>query len=94
LSPKSRRIFTPRPAGIPDRKDGAYWRGERAEAIVSVRAAERAATKTVRRTRSGAASKPSRTLRRLERALKRRKTLAARLRLKRRIKLLRAELGA
>lgn len=94
-----------RPAGIPKSSDAPFWRGERAETIVGRRvkayAAEKAAKREARSSRSDVdagvgRSRQPRTatsqLRRLERALARRKTLEARQRIKQQIAQLRAEL--
>jgi hypothetical protein len=89
-----------RPTKVLDRS-APYWKGERAEAIVTARAVARAAEKATRQAsrpaRSSGMSSRTRTpnaqLRRLERALKRRKTLAAQERVKAQIKQLKRELG-
>ena len=89
-----------RPTKVLDRS-APYWKGERAENIVTDRAVVRAAVKATRRalkpaSRSGTSSRqrsPNAQLRRLERALKRRKTLAAQERVKAQIKQLKQELG-
>lgn len=81
-----------------DNSRAPYWRGERAEMVIADRrrryekeAEEKAAQRAQRRRSSGASIKrgsvaPSRLLRRLYRALKRRKTLAARQRVQQRIR--------
>lgn len=79
-----RRIFKPRQTGLDE--TAPFWRGERAEAIV----AARIASYPPRKVRSaGTASiksrSPSAEIRRLERALARRKTADARARLAQRI---------
>jgi hypothetical protein len=82
-------------------RSAPYWRGERAEDIVKARVEERKQAKTTRRRsgsqprgrRSSSPASPNKELRRLERALKRRKTLAARQRVSARIKQLKQELG-
>jgi hypothetical protein len=90
----ARRIVLPRKRGL-HKKLGGYWKGERCEKIVRRRikamAAEREARAAAKggRSRSRSTSKSSE-LRRLERALGRRKTLAARQRIQQRIDALRA----
>jgi hypothetical protein len=80
----AKRIIT-QPTKILDTSRGAYWRGERCEDIVVKRIADRAAEKAARRSKrasrsgadtEGAQRSPQATLRRLERALLRRKTEA------------------
>lgn len=89
-----KRIVFPRRAGI-TKSTGVYYQGVRCEAIVAARVATYPA-----RSRRGAGNagprkprSPSAQLRRLERALARRKTLAARQRVQAQIDLLRRELG-
>jgi hypothetical protein len=98
------RIFTPAPAGIPEKSDAPFWRGERCEHHV----AARHAAETERRERKAAEKEakrgtprgerrqrsPNAQLRRLERALGRRKTLAAQQRIQQQIKQLREQLSA
>lgn len=94
-----RRLVPRRAAGCGN--DAPYWRGERCEYVVAARwLAEnemRAAKLTQRQTTRGATHRrertPSAELRRLQRALQRRKTLAARVRLQQRIRELSADLG-
>lgn len=90
-----RRIFPTRKPGITDRK-AAFWRGDTAEKVLAERVA---ATPTPRRRRastprgSGPTSDPAAQIRRLERAIPRRKTQEARDRLQARIDSLRKELA-
>ena len=100
---KSSRLV-PRPEnGLVD-PDAPFWRGDTAERVLKQRLEEARAKSLNRRKgpksarRSARASSPGekdlrRELRRLERALPRRKTLAARQRLQMRIDQLRKELG-
>jgi hypothetical protein len=100
----ARRIVSPRTPGLAI-PDAPFWRGETAEAIVDARrvayAEEKAAKASARRRKGGVAArsprhtgdKPSRELSRLIRALKRRKTLAARQRVQARIDELQRQLG-
>lgn len=99
-----RRLVASRPAGIPKHSDAPFWRGERMEHIVAARIerqlAEAAAKKANRKTRIApdgtrirSPKTPHQRLRRLERALTRRKTLAAQQRVRAQIAQLRRELG-
>lgn len=84
-----------RPPGIPKRSAAPFWRGERAEAIVAARRETYLAkARRPRGTRSVGTKTPQQELRRLERALARRKTLAARLRIQQRIRQLKRENNA
>jgi len=91
-----RRIVT-QPTKILDKTRGAYWRGERCEDIVAQRIAQRAAEKASRRSsRRGndvSVKTPEQQLRRLERALKKRKTETGRISVKNRIKELKREMA-
>lgn len=80
---------------LPNGKRAPYWRGARAELIVGERIAQYAAAKKSRKRGSGSprTRTPSQQLRRLERALGKRKTLAARQRIAAQIRQLRIELG-
>ena len=90
------RIVPRRAAGITDGR-GAYYSGARAGKIVRKRArqlaAEKAAKRATRGTRPPKVRSPHSQLKRLERALVKRKTLAARERIKLQIAALRHELG-
>lgn len=84
-------------------RDAPFWSGDTAENLIERRIAERPVRSTrARRTSTRARSDREplsgdaaalKTLRRLERNVSRRKTLAARVRLQQRIDLLRSELG-
>ena len=90
-----KRIVFPRRAGITKSK-GVYYQGVRCEALVAARVAEYPARSKRGAGNAGTPRKPrspSAQLRRLERALARRKTLAARQRVQSQIDLLRRELG-
>jgi hypothetical protein len=88
------QVSPSRKAGI--NKSAPYWKGERAEQIIDKRVALYRAEKDKRRSRKGKGlprpKTPSQRLRRLERALLRRKTLAARQRIAQQIAQLKAEL--
>lgn len=101
----ARRIVPARGAGL--NKQAPFWKGDTAEKIIAARRAERAAEVEARRVaRASKRGKrvrrrtirgvptvaSSKRLRRLERALGRRKTLAARQRVQARIDALRKEL--
>lgn len=91
----ARRIILPRKRGL-HKKLGGFWKGERCGKIVRRRIkaliAEREARHAAKggRTRSPRATTKQTELRRLQRALARRKTLAARQRIQQRIDALRA----
>ena len=90
------RVFTPRPAGIPKKSKAPFWRGERAEDIVQARKIQydlERANRPARGQRSTRTYTPTQRLRRLERALKKRKTLAAQQRIQAEITTLRRDLG-
>lgn len=93
---KRKRLVPKRGPGLID-KSAPYWKGERAESIVSARAIENSERKRSRRAGgSGQPRKPRSPhaeLRRLERALARRKTLAAQQRIQAQIKQMKKELG-
>lgn len=88
----ARQIYFPRKRGL-HKKLGGFWRGERCEVIVQERIEQQARERAARRgtTRQRSSSPGSSELRRLQRALGRRKTLAARQRIQRRIDALRAQ---
>lgn len=92
MKSKCSRLFPARSGGL-HKELGRYWQGQRAEAIVEARAAERQRSRRKPRSGSTPTQSPQRELRRLERALARRKTLAARQRVQQRIDVLRKELG-
>lgn len=100
---RKKNRLAPKPVnGLVD-SDAPYWRGDTAERVLEERLASRPqkvhkgpksrhiSSRT--RTSSPQGKDPLRELRRLERALPRRKTLAARQRLQMRIDQLRKELG-
>ena len=91
-----RRVFPKRVHGSLD-EDAPFWKGETAEKRMAGRIARRASESRKKRKRggrtSGGASDDVKTLRRLERALSRRKTKEAQLRVAARIKELKAKLG-
>lgn len=100
---RKEKLFTPHRPGI-NKRLSAYRRGERCEAIVAARVSQRQAEREAKRrskrtggqrSRSGrpVPRSPSAELRRLERALARRKTLEAKQRLQQRIKDLKRKLG-
>lgn len=87
------RIVTQPAPGI--NEPAPYWRGKRAETIVARRLAAYAAKSHRRSTRAGGRTKtPNQQLSRLRRALTRRKTLAGRQSVQRKIDLLLQELHA
>lgn len=94
-----RRVFTAPDPGLTV-KHGAFWRGDRIESIMAERKAaydaELIARQQRRRSKSSGTRRersPHAELRRLERNLSRRKTLAAKQRIKQQIRLLKRELG-
>lgn len=96
---RPRRIVEAPAPGL-TKADGAYWAGARAEdrvvARVRAKAEAKAAKKSARATRAPGerrARTPQAELRRLERALKRRKTLAAQQRVRQQIEQLKRSLG-
>lgn len=77
---RDKHIYVPPKPGINPRV-GAYWSGVRAETIVQARADERARSRRLPRHGGGGPRKPRSPhaeMRRLERALVRRRTLAGR----------------
>lgn len=83
----ARRIVNPRKRGL-HKKLGGFWRGERCEVIVKRRIKQMQVEREARLASKGKrqrATSGSSELRRLQRALGRRKTLAARQRIQRRI---------
>jgi hypothetical protein len=98
MAKKKKRIAPKTVNGSIDRS-APFWRGDTAERILEQRLIERANNPRGRRRSSGPrtprtpSDERTRTLKRLERALIRRKTLAARQRVEQRIKDLRHELG-
>lgn len=92
---KGNRVFTPRQPGIPKKSKAPFWRGKTAEALVTKRAAQNLAEKAARR-KNPSARGPlplNRQLSRLRRALPRRKTLEARVRIQARIDEILKEMG-
>lgn len=93
--PRPQRIVVRREAGITDDR-GAYYRGVRAGKIVRKRAkdlaAQKAAKRATRGTRPPKVRSPQSQLKRLERALSKRKTLVARERIRLQIAALKHEL--
>lgn len=91
---KGTRVTASRKAGI--NKNAPYWKGQRAEHIIDKRVALYREEQAKRRSRKGKGlprpKTPSQRLRRLERALLRRKTLAARQRIAQQIAQLKATL--
>jgi hypothetical protein len=94
--PRPRRIIERRKPGITDDR-GAYYHGAHAGKIVRERARqlaeEKARKKASRGTRPPKVRSPHSQLKRLERALTKRKTLAARVRVQSQIDVLKHELG-
>ena len=90
---KGTRIVSPRRKPGID-KSAPFWKGERAEHIVDKRVAIYRAEQAKRAAKKGPRREltPTRRLRRLERALKRRKTLAARQRIAQQIAQIKATL--
>jgi hypothetical protein len=105
-SVSSQRLSPRRSPGIAPRSEAPFWQGRRAEHVVAERtavaraekeqkAAERAAKRGAKGSRTPRSRErtPSQQLRRLERALGRRKTLVARQRVQAQIDQLKRELG-
>ena len=94
--PRPQRILKPRQPGITEGQ-GKYYHGIRVDQIVRKRAEEvaaaKAARKSTRGTRPPKVRSPSQQLRRLERALPKRKTETARARIRAQIAKLKDELG-
>lgn len=94
--PRPQRIFRPRKPGI-TAGVGKYYDGARAEKVVRTRAEETAAAKAARKstrgTRPPRIRTPSQQLKRLERALVKRKTETARARIRAQIAKLQDELS-
>lgn len=84
------RILLSRPTGLEEA--APFWRGARAETIVAARVASYP-KRAARGTGTARQRSPNAELRRLERALARRKTLAAQQRIQQQIAALRAQLG-
>lgn len=80
---------------LPTGKRAPYWKGARAELIVAERVKRYAAEKAAKKKGTGPRRErtPHQQLRRLERALAKRKTLAARQRIAQQIKQLKKEIG-